>query len=569
MSKKQIDVYRTGIYLRLSQGDEDIDGWEKQESNSISNQRLLLEGFIDAHDDLKLVDVFIDDGYTGSNFNRPEFKRMMASMEAGNLDCIMVKDLSRLGRERIGVDELILKTFKQYGVRFIAVSDNYDSLTANRGETHTIIPFKNLMNEQYNNDTSIKVRASQQVKRMNGQFIGAFAPYGYKKAEDNKNLLVPDPYAAGVVQGIFAKKLAGVSAMGIVKILNKNGVLSPSEYKTKCGEKYNTSFKGAGQSKWSAKTVIRILKNVVYIGTLAQGKRTTVSHKVKKEIEVPECDWIVYENAHEPIISKMDFDAVQILMTRDTKAVVGQDEAYMYAGILYCGDCGSSMVHRKERYKGQEYVTYICSNYNRNSSGVCSRHCIRETDLDEIVLGELQGYINSMCDCEKVLAHLDKLNVNYDEAVAHDKEIATLKAELTRFSALKSALYQDLQDEIISKEQFTRYREEYTSREQELELAIRQQEEIICNIYENGIAVAKDLEQFREGLVLGKLDRMALVSFVDRILIYDDFRVEIVFKYRQEMEKVAGLLGAVIEEIPEPDYIMVDGLPVLELKEAV
>ena len=569
MSKKQIDVYRTGIYLRLSQGDEDIDGWEKQESNSISNQRLLLEGFIDAHDNLKLVDVFIDDGYTGSNFNRPEFKRMMASMKAGKLDCIMVKDLSRLGRERIGVDELILKTFKQHGVRFIAVSDNYDSLTANRGETHTIIPFKNLMNEQYNNDTSIKVRASQQVKRMNGQFIGAFAPYGYKKAEDNKNLLVPDHYAAGVVQGIFAKKLAGVSALGIANILNKNGVLSPSEYKAKCGEKYNTSFKGAGQSKWSAKTVIRILKNVVYTGTLAQGKRTTVSHKVKKEIEVPECDWIVFENAHEPIISKMDFDAVQILMSRDTKAIAGQSEAYMYAGILYCGDYGSSMVRRKDSYKGQEYVNYICSNYNRNGKENCSRHCIREDVLDEIVLGELQGYINSMCDCEKVLAHLDELNVNYDEAVAHDKEIATLKAELTRFSALKSALYQDLQDEIISKEQFTRYREEYTGREQELELAIRQQEEIIRNIYENGIAVAKDLERFREGLVLGKLDRMALVSFVDRILIYDDFRVEIVFKYRQEMEKVAGLFCMANEEFIEPEYTMVDGLPVLELKEAV
>ena len=258
---------------------------------------------------------------------------MMKSMKAGNLDCIIVKDLSRFGRERIGVDELILRTFKEYGVRFISVSDNYDSLTANRGETHTIIPFKNLMNEQYNNDTSLKVRTSQQVKRMNGQFIGAFAPYGYKKAENNKNLLVPDPYAAGVAQGIFAKKLAGVSAMGIAKILNKNGVLSPSEYKTKCGEKYNTSFKGAGQSKWSAKTVIRILKNVVYTGTLAQGKRTTVSHKVKKEIEVPEEDWIVVENAHEPIISKMDFDAVQIFMSRDTKAIAGQSEAYMYVAV--------------------------------------------------------------------------------------------------------------------------------------------------------------------------------------------------------------------------------------------
>ena len=185
MSKKQIDVYRTGIYLRLSQGDEDVDGLEKKESNSISNQKLLLEGFIDAHDDLKLVDIFIDDGYSGSNFDRPEFQRMMASMKEGNLDCIIVKDLSRLARERIGADELIQKTFKKYNMRFIAVSEGYDSLTASSSETHTIIPFKNLLNEQYNGDTSIKVRTSQDILRRNGLFIGAFAPYGYQKAEDN------------------------------------------------------------------------------------------------------------------------------------------------------------------------------------------------------------------------------------------------------------------------------------------------------------------------------------------------------------------------------------------------
>ena len=569
MSNRQIDVYRTGMYLRLSQGDEDIDGYEKQESNSISNQKLLLEGFIASHNDLELADVFIDDGYSGSNFDRPEFKRMMVAVDEGKLDCIIVKDLSRLARERIGADELILKTFKKYGVRFIAVSDNYDSLTANRGENHTIIPFKNLMNEQYNNDISIKVRASQNVKRMSGQFIGAFAPYGYKKSDDNKNLLVPDTYAAGVVQGIFAKKLAGMSASAIANVLNKNGVLSPAEYRAKCGERYTTSFKGAGQSKWSSKCVGRILKNVVYVGTLAQGKRTTVSHKVKKEIEVPECDWIVVENAHEPIISKMDFDAVQILMTRDTKVIVGQNETYMYAGILYCGDCGSSMVRRKESYRGEDYITYICSNYNRNSSKACSRHSIRETDLNEIVLGELQRYIKSMCDYKKVIEHLDELNENYEEAVAHDKEIATLKAELTKCSVFKSSLYQDLQDEIISKEQFTRYREEFTAREQEIEHAIKEQEEIIRSIYENGFAVSKDLEQFREGLVLGKLDRMAFVAFIDRILIYDDFKVEIVFKYRQEMEKVAGIFGDANELYYEPDYTIMDGLFVIELKEAV
>lgn len=337
MSKKQIDVYRTGIYLRLSQGDEDIDGLEKKESNSISNQKLLLEGFIDAHDDLKLVDIFIDDGYSGSNFDRPEFQRMMTSMKAGNIDCIIVKDLSRLARERIGADELIQKTFKKYNVRFIAISEGYDSLTASSSETHTIIPFKNLLNEQYNGDTSMKVRTSQGILRRNGLFIGAFAPYGYQKAEDNKNHLVPDPYAAGVVQGIFAKKLSGMSASGIAKILNKNGVLAPSEYKAKCGEKYSTSFKGAGQSKWSAQTVSRILKNVVYIGTLAQGKRTTVSHKVKKEIAVPECDWVVVENAHEAIISRMDFDAVQILMSRDTIAVAGKTNHICMRGFYIVG----------------------------------------------------------------------------------------------------------------------------------------------------------------------------------------------------------------------------------------
>lgn len=309
--------------------------------------------------------------------------------------------------------------------------------------------------------------------------------------------------------------------------------------------------------------------DIMHIGTLAQGKRTTVSHKVKKEIAVPECDWVVVENAHEAIISRMDFDAVQILMSRDTIAVAGKNESYMYAGILYCGDCGSSMVHRKESYKGREYINYICSNYNRNGKDACSRHCIREEDLNQIVLGELQGYTNSMCDCEKVLAHLDELNVNYDEAVAHDKEIVALKQELTKCSAFKASLYQDLRDEIISKEQFTRYREEFSAKERELEQAIREQETIIRNIYENGIVVAKDLEQFREGLVIGNLDRVALVSFIDRILIYDDFRVEIVFKYRQEMEKVTGLFDVVNEKDAEPVYTMVDGLPVLELKEAV
>ena len=323
-----------------------------------------------------------------------------------------------------------------------------------------------------------------------------------------------------------------------------NGIISPL---VKNGQSLHQIYLAhVDELMCSEKTLYNYVDAQLFdIGTLAQGKRTTVSHKVKKEIAVPECDWVVVENAHEAIISRMDFDAVQILMTRDFSA--------FHPNGCCC----------------REYINYICSNYNRNGKDACSRHCIREEDLNQIVLGELQGYINSMCDCEKVLAHLDELNVNYDEAVAHDKEIVARKQELTKCSAFKASLYQDLRDEIISKEQFTRYREEFSAKERELEQAIREQETIIRDIYENGIAVAKDLEQFREGLVIGNLDRVALVSFIDRILIYDDFRVEIVFKYRQEMEKVTGLFDVANEKNAEPVYTMVDGLPVLELKEAV
>lgn len=234
----------------------------------------------------------------------------------------------------------------------------------------------------------------------------------------------------------------------------------------------------------------------------------------------------------------------------------------------------------------QEQYLFLVNNNIKTVEGLVTYQVLGERDVEKISERQQELYQQNrarkrgckteedirdyqMCDCEKVLAHLDELNVNYDEAVAHDKEIVALKQELTKCSAFKASLYQDLRDEIISKEQFTRYREEFSAKERELEQAIREQETIIRDIYENGIAVAKDLEQFREGLVIGNLDRVALVSFIDRILIYDDFRVEIVFKYRQEMEKVARLFDVANEKNAEPVYTMVDGLPVLELKEAV
>lgn len=570
MRMKKLDQYRTGMYLRLSSGDDDRDGKGKIDSNSITNQKLLVEDFMKNRLEFRLEEIFIDDGFSGSNFERPAYQKMMKAVEEGMLDCIIVKDLSRIAREHIGGDELILKTFDKYRVRFIAITDNFDSLTADHGEKHIIVPMKNLINDNYCHDISTKVRSSQQVKRANGEFVGAFAPYGYAKAEENKNLLVPDEYAAVIVQDIFAKKLAGMSASAIANELNSMGVLSPAAYKKKSGQKYSTSFQSAGDSKWSAQTVGRILKDEVYVGVLAQGKRTRINHKVKKEVLVPKCDWIIIENAHEPIVSKADFNAVQILMSRDTKAIAGQKEAYMYAGLLYCGDCGMSMVRRSYLYRGKPVVNYICSNYNRNGKDNCNRHSIREEVLDEIILGQLQNYMDNMRDCEALVEHLDELNVNYDEAVAHDKEIAGLRAELTKYAALKSSLYNDLQEGIITKEQFARYRETYTGKEVELETAIKKQEKIIHSIYHKGLAVADDLAKFRENFRIKELDRLVLVTFIDRILIYDD-TVEIIFKYSNEMEKVAGIVQTANElleqEVLEADAKIIDGNYVIELRE--
>ena len=501
---------------------------------------MIILSFLEKHKDLKLVDTYIDDGYTGTNFDRPEWKRMMADIDAGKIDAIVCKDLSRFGRERIETGNYIAKIFKQKGIRFIAINDNYDTLTAEGSETNIVIPVKALTNDNFSRDISTKVRSSQSIKREKGDYIGAFAPYGYVKSEKNKNKLVPDLGVAGIVQEIFAKKLAGVSANCIAKELNARGVLSPAEYKKQQGQNFKTNFQGAKQSQWSAKTVIRILQDEVYIGTVVQGKRAKVSYKVKKEINRPQSEWIRVENMHEAIVRKSDFDAVQLLMSRDSIKSSETSASYMYSALLYCGDCGKSMVRRKSLVNGREHICYICSSYNRY--GNCSRHTMREEDLNNIVLSELKSRIESMCDCQKLAKNLDKLNVNFDEAVAHDLEILHLKSELTKCGTLKSALYQDLKEGMISQSQFNQYRENYTNREMSLQSAIKEQENIIRGIYEHGIAAGTKLDELRENLTINSLDRMVLVTFIDRVLIFDDNRIEIVFKYRNEMEKMEGII---------------------------
>ena len=356
-------IWNTTLYLRLSRDDGD-----KEESNSITGQRDLLRDFLTKHPELWEYTVRVDDGWSGSTFERPNFQKMIEDVKAGRTNCIVVKDLSRFGRNYLDAGEYIEKIFPFLGVRFIAVNDNYDSLGDKKASDDLIIPFKNLINEAYCRDISVKIRSQLEIKRKSGQYLGSFAVYGYQKDPQDKNKLIVDEYAADFVRDIFAWKLEGVSPQDIADKLNQLGVLSPMEYKRSLGMKYTTTFKTNSQALWSAGTVLRVLKNPVYTGVLVQGKETTPSYKVHKRVAKPESDWSVIQNSHEAIIEKKDFDTVQKVLALDTRRGVDDSAVSLFSGMIFCGECGASMVRKVVPAGGRKYYYYICSAHKQNKS---------------------------------------------------------------------------------------------------------------------------------------------------------------------------------------------------------
>ena len=352
-------IYHAAIYVRLSKEDGDVATVGKRESNSISNQKDLIKNFLKDKKDIVVVSERVDDGYSGSNFERPAFQMMLEDIKKGIVDCVVVKDLSRFGREYIDAGKYIERLFPALGVRFIAVNDHYDSLEGKSQADEIVIPFKNLINDAYCRDISIKIRSHLEVKRKNGEYIGAFTPYGYQKDSDNKNKLVIDAYAAGIVKEIYRMKLSGMSQTAIANALNKQGVLSPMEYKHSLGIRIQDNFKTHEQAEWSAMSVKRILENEVYTGTLVQGKRTTPNHKVKKLMKKPETDWVRIEKNHEAIVSEREFALVQRLLGIDTRTSLNEEKVYPLSGLVGCGDCGAMMIKR-DVPAGGKVDAYAC-----------------------------------------------------------------------------------------------------------------------------------------------------------------------------------------------------------------
>ncbi len=527
-------IYYVAVYLRLSR--DDIDSSTKAESNSISSQREMIRSYVREHEDMELFDIYVDDGYSGANFDRPEFKRMMVDIEVGNVNCVIVKDLSRLGRDYIEAGRLIQKTFPAFHVRFIALTDNFDSQTADNSTKSLVVPVKNFINDSYCRDISQKVKCSQRTKREQGKFIGAFAVYGYRKSEEDKNKLCPDEYAAQIVRNIFAWKLEGMSAQAIALRLDGLGVLSPLEYKKSLGEHYSTSFRTNITAKWSAVAVNRILTNEVYTGVMVQGKSGKVNHKVKKTVEKPKEEWIRVEGTHEAIIAREDFEIVQELLKVDIRAKADGTCSHLFSGLLFCGDCKEPMYRRINRYKGVSKVYFICPTRNRGQG--CTRHSIPEEELKEIVFQTLQTHIAVFLDVCSQLEHIRKMEVDFEEVARFDKEIERLRKEQEKYLDLRAGLHEDLKTGLITEADFKNFRAIYEKKYEEAGEALQKQEEVIKKLFRNGVASGVKLERFKEAMKLTELDRDTLLCFISRIEVFEEKKVYVEFRGEEEFHKM-------------------------------
>ena len=540
-------VYHASIYLRLSKEDGDVTTGSKNESNSISNQKSLIMDFLKDKHDIQVVSTREDDGYSGVDFNRPSFQLMLEDVKKGIIDCIIVKDLSRFGRNYIEVGRYLEKLFPMLGVRFIAVNDNYDSLSVDTAHD-IVMPFKNLINDSYCRDLSVKIRSHLAVKRKNGEFIGAFACYGYLKDPENKNQLIIDTYAGPVVQDIFRMKINGFSQYKIAEILNEQGILSPMEYKRSIGVRFETSFKVNPKATWSAKAVSRILTNEVYTGVLVQGKQTTPNHKVKVRQAVEEKDWVRIENTHIPLIDPCLFEIVQTLLERDTRTSPKADSVFPLAGLLYCGDCGQPMVRKTTTYSlkcagdvpSQKYAYFVCQGQSTEKS--CSWHRMREKELLDAVLQAVNHHVRNVLDTEKALRDIDTAPSVQFLIQKYEGHIEKKEAELKKAEKLKVGIYEDLKDGLLDKSEYLKLKQEFDGRIQDATDAIRSLRQEIISLQENHSQHYAWMDYFKEFGELQELTRWAAAITINRILVFEDNRIKIVFNFEDAFMQAQELL---------------------------
>lgn len=532
-------IWSVALYIRLSQEDED-NGKDKKESNSVTSQKTLLNEFVEEYDDLIVYDTYIDDGFTGTDFNRPSFQRLLEDMRNRNINCVIVKDLSRLGRNYIEVGNYIEQVFPLFNIRFIAINDSVDSFK-NPSSTNTIlVPFKNLINDEYCRDTSIKIRTSLNGKKKKGEFIGAFSAYGYIKDPKDKHKLIVDESVANIIKNIFDWNVnEGLGKIAICHKLNNLGILNPTGHKKlELGQNYNNYGIQDNTYTWTPSTVRNILNNEVYIGNTVQGKRKTKSYKVHKVEVVPEEEWVRVENTHEAIIDKETFEKAQELNKRDTKVSQKTKELSIWAGFLRCSDCRRAMNKKSSTNKsGSKYEYYICSTYRKKSNNLCTKHSIKVENLERAVLKAINFHIYLLIDTEELVKQIKNVGESIARPQTIENTIAEKQNEISKISNYKRMLYEDWKNEDITRAEYLEYKQKYENDIERLKQNIERLENEKQKYERQSISSNEWIEKFKEQKGITELSRDIMMELIDCIYVKENGDIKIKFKFEDEFKR--------------------------------
>lgn len=518
MKSNQYENKITALYCRLSQEDE-----LKGDSNSIQNQRAILEKY--AKDNgFENIEVFVDDGYSGVSFNRPDFQRLLEMMEQGKVATLITKDLSRLGRNYIEVGQYTEMLFPRWDVRYIAINDNYDSLYS---EGNELAPFKNLFNEWYARDTSKKIRAVVKAKAERGERVGTVVPYGYRKDPNVKGHLLVNEDTAPVVRLIFSLCAEGKGPKVIANILREKKILKPTAYRYQTSGKYGATTDTEDIYGWNDRTVAGILDNEIYLGHTINCRTTVVSYKDKRKKDVPESEWYRFENTHEAIIDKVTWDIVRKVRASKRRRT-NMGDVDKYSGLLFCADCGSKLYFVRGTTIKPEAYNFICSRYRKHmGEELCTPHTIREKALDEIVLEEIRSVTYyARAQTEQFVSFIQQKSSaeSRRELNAKKAELSKLEKRNGELNALFKRLYEDNVLGKVTNEQFRMLSEGYNEEQRRIQEEIPKLRKAIEDLKASATNVEHFLEIVRKYTDIKELTPEILRTFISKIVIHERSR---------------------------------------------
>lgn len=547
---EKIEIFQTAIYLRLSLEDN-----QKKDADSLANQQALLMKYVEARPFLELVGIYTDNGCTGTDFDRPQFKQMMEDARSGKINCIVVKDLSRLGRNYVEAGDYLEKIFPFLGVRFIAVNDNYDSSNINSSD-QLVASLKNLVNDAYAKDLSRKISTAMQEKRRRGDFVGAYEPYGYRRDPNNTSKLIIDPEIAPIVEEIFELRATGIGIEKICRVLNEKGYPSPGRLRFERGIITHNNRKGS-ELPWNRHVLTDLLRNVVYIGNLAQGRVGVSLYQGIPYHQKDKSEWDVVTGTHEPIISMELWGKVQELNTRrsnEAKASFGKNanlpkRQNPYGSLLRCADCGRviKQVRSYRKTGNKDYYTYKCPQYIELGAQACTFRRLTAEALDQAVLETMRRQMDVFLEMQTLLRQLMADNSAENEPDAQRKQ--QIRAALEQKRNVSASLYADYKDGTVSQEEYVyakkKLREDIEALDQEL-YELQYTEKRTADVI---IGEKKWSELIERYYHAESVTAEMVTAMIKEIRLHSDSTITIEFLYEDEFKTLLSDCEAVRAEV--------------------